>query len=356
VAQNSTKTLRTLERLAPGTPLRQGLERILQQGKGAIIVIGHGEDIDAISSGGFPLRQPQAFTPARLAELAKMDGGIILDDEADNLIAANVHFVPSNDIPSDETGARHRTAQRIALQTGRPVVAVSEGRKIATLYLDGQKIELRSPTEVAARVNQELQTLDRLRRRLDEAEANLTQLEATNLATYRNAVTLIQRAELVRRVGKAIEREAVSLGDEGRLAYIQLADLVRGVTHLQEMTLRDYLSAQRIRSLAKIVERLQEMDETDLDDPAKVGKVIGFPDLDEPVTPRGYRILSKVGRLPEPVREELIRHFKKLPRILAASPGDFEKVEGIGATRASHLRHFLDRLLAVAENWAPQGI
>lgn len=342
--------------MAPGTPLRQGLERILQQGKGAIIVIGYGEDIDAISSGGFPLKQPQSFTPARLAELAKMDGGIILDDEAANLIAANVHFVPSNEIPSDETGARHRTAQRIAIQTGRPVVAVSEGRKIATLYLNGQKIELRSPTEVAARVNQELQTLDRLRRRLDEAEANLTQLEATNLATYRNAVTLIQRAELVRRVGLAIEREAVSLGDEGRLAYIQLADMVRGVAHLQEMTLRDYLPPRRQRSVGKLIERLEEVDETDLDDPVKVGKAIGFPDLDEPVTPRGYRILSKVGRLPEPVREELVRHFKRLPRMLEASLADFEKVEGIGSTRAAHLRHFFDRLLAVAENWTPQGI
>jgi len=326
----------------------------LQQGKGAIVVLGYGEDIASISSGGFALKQPQSFSPAKLAELAKMDGGVVLDEEGDHLVAANVHFVPSNDIPSDETGSRHRTAQRIAIQTGRPVVAVSEGRKVATLYLDGEKIELRSPTELAARVNQELQTLDRLRRRLDEAEANLTQLEITELATYRSVVTLIQRAELVRRVGLSIEREAVSMGAEGRLAYIQLADMVRGVQHLRDITLRDYLKTRRKGVLESAIRRLEELDESDLEDPAKVGKTIGFAELDVPVTPRGFRILTKVGRLPESVREELIRHFKKLPRMLAASTDDLEKVEGIGATRATYLRHYFDRLVAVADDWSPQ--
>ena len=154
----------------------------MQQGKGAIIVLGSGPLVEAISSGGFALGQPVTFSPAKLGELSKMDGGIVLDPDGDHIIQANVHFVPSNDIPSDETGSRHRTAQRVAIQTAFPVIAVSEGRKLATVYVGSRKFELRNPTEVAARVNQELQTLDRLRRRLDEAESTLTQLRQLELS------------------------------------------------------------------------------------------------------------------------------------------------------------------------------
>jgi diadenylate cyclase len=346
--------LETLERLAPGTPLRQGLERIIQQGKGAIIVLGDGAAVAELSSGGFRLAQPVNFTPPKLSELAKMDGGIILDSEGDYILAANVHFVPSIDIPTDETGSRHRTAQRIAIQASVPVVAVSEGRRTASVYVDDSKVELRSPTMVAAKVNQDLQTLDRLRRRLDEAENGLTALEVSELATHRAVVTLLQRAELVRRVGLEIERQAISLGDEGRLAYIQLADMVRGVEFLRDVTLRDYLPTRRKSSLVKATEALSALEESDLDDPIRIARAIGFDDLDAPVTPRGYRLLSKVARLPESVREELIKHFKKLPRMLTASVAEFETVEGIGTARATHLQHYFERVRSLAQEWTPQ--
>ena len=346
--------LETLGRLAPGTPLRQGLERIIQQGKGAIIVLGDSDAVSEISSGGFRLAQPVLFSPPKLSELAKMDGGIVLDSEADHIMAANVHFVPSNEIPTEETGSRHRTAQRIAIQAAVPVVAVSEGRRTASIYVEDKKIELRSPTVVAARVNQDLQTLDRLRRRLDEAENGLTSLEVSELVTYRAVVTLLQRAELVRRVGLGIERQAISLGDEGRLAYIQLADMVRGVEFLRDVTLRDYLPTRHKTSLARASGALGELEESDLDDPVRIAKSIGFEDLDAPVTARGYRLLSKVARLPDSVREELIKYFKKLPRMLTASVADFERVEGIGNARATHLEHYFERVRSLAQEWTPQ--
>ncbi len=334
--------------------MRQGLERIIQQGKGAIIVLGDGEVLREISSGGFRFAQPVNFTPPKLSELAKMDGGIILDADADHILAANVHFVPSNEIPTEETGSRHRTAERIAIHAALPVVAVSEGRRTASVYVEGSKIELRSPTMVAAKVNQDLQTLDRLRRRLDEAENGLTSLEVAELVTYRAVVTLLQRAELVRRVGRAIERQAISLGDEGRLAYIQLADMVRGVEFLRDVTLRDYLPTRRRSSLLKAREALAGLEEPDLDDPLLIARSIGFEDLDAPVTARGYRLLSKVARLPESVREELIRHFKHLPRMLSATVAEFEKVEGIGSTRATHLQHYFERIRSMSQEWTPQ--
>ncbi|MGI9609994.1 MAG: diadenylate cyclase, partial [Acidimicrobiia bacterium] len=165
-----------LERLAPGTPIRRALERIIQQGKGGLVVLGDGGVVAETSSGGFILNNT-SFSPAKLAELSKMDGGIVLDDDWATILRANVHFVPDGSLPTDETGARHRTAQRMAAQTGKPVVAVSEGRRVATVFHKGQKIELATPTEVAAQINQELQSLDRLRGRLDDAEVRLTRLE-----------------------------------------------------------------------------------------------------------------------------------------------------------------------------------
>jgi diadenylate cyclase len=177
------------------------------------------------------------------------------------------------------------------------VVAVSEGRRTASVYVDDTKVELRSPTMVAAKVNQDLQTLDRLRRRLDEAENGLTALEVSELVTYRAVVTLLQRAELVRRVGLEIERQAISLGDEGRLAYIQLDDMVRGVEFLRDVTLRDYLPTRRKSSLVKATEALSALEESDLDDPCGSPGRSASTTSTPPVTPRGYRLLSKVARL-----------------------------------------------------------
>lgn len=341
-----------LERLAPGTPIRQALERIIQAGKGALVVVGSDAEVDKTSSGGFQLRRA-TFTPARLAELAKMDGGIVVDEDLDQILAANVHFVPDGSIPTDETGARHRTAERMAKQTGWPVVAVSEGRRIATLYYDGQKVQLDRPTEVAARVNQDLQTLDRLRRRLDDADSRLTMLEVNGLVTYRAVVTVLQRTELVRRVGVSIEQEAITLGDEGGLMWVQLADMVRGVEHIRAVILMDYVKPRRESVLAKAAASLAELSGADLEDPSFVGKAVGFPDLDDAATPRGFRLLSKVGRLPDHVREELVRHFRGFERLLRSDIDELEEVEGIGAARAAQLRTFFNRLLSAAESWDP---
>ena len=349
---DSDSILAILERLAPGTPMRQALERIIQMAKGALIVIGSGSVVDEASSGGFGL-DGAYFTPARLSELAKMDGGIVVDEEMEHILSANVHFVPDGTIPTEETGSRHRTAERMAIQTKRPVVAVSEGRKIATLYYDSQKVQLDRPTEVAARVNQDLQTLDRLRRRLDDAESRLTMLEVTGLATYRPVVTLLQRSELVRRVGVSIEQEAITLGDEGGLMWVQLADMVRGVEHIRTVTLMDYVKPRRDSTLAKAAAALTELSGSDLEDPSRVGHAVGFVDLDDAATPRGFRLLSKVGRLPDQVREELVRHFKGFDRLLMADQDKLEEVEGIGSARALQLRTFFDRLLSAAELWDP---
>jgi diadenylate cyclase len=330
--------------------MRRGLDRIIQQGKGGLVVLGHNDAVSRVSSGGFKL-QGATFTPARLAELSKMDGGIVLDDSWSTILEANVHFLPNGTIPTEETGARHRTAERLAVETQKPVVAVSEGRRVATLFYDGKKVELAQPTEVAAHVNQDLQSLDRLRARLDDSESRLTRLEVTGMVTYRHAVTVIQRAEMVERLGRLVASRAATLGDEGRVVAVQLNDLLLGVDHTMRLVLLDYLRPLRSGSVEKALDTLDTLTPSDLEDPSRVGKELGFPDLDDPAEPRGHRILSKVARLPESVREEIVRDFGSVAKLMAADESDFLRVEGVGETRARQLKAFFDRLHSSAQEW-----
>jgi len=332
--------------------MRYAVERIIQQGKGGLVVLGNNAGVQAASSGGFELNGA-SFTPARLAELSKMDGGIVLDDAWDNILAANVHFIPDGSIPTDETGARHRTAERLASETNTPVVAVSEGRRVATLFYGEQKIELAAPTEVAAYVNQELQSLERLRSRLDEAENRLSRLEVTGLASYRSVVTLVQRAELVQRLGGVIRNRTRTLGDEGRIATLQLNDLLAGVRTTQELVLADYVKPLRSGAVERALDRLGELSGSELEDPARVAKELGFSDLDDPADARGHRLLALVGRLPEAVREDIVRYFGNVTSLLRASEGQLIDVEGVGETRAKQLLTFFHRLEAAAHEWEP---
>lgn len=332
--------------------MRQAIERIIQQGKGGLVVLGQNAAVAAASSGGFKLNGAP-FTPAMLAELSKMDGGIVLDNDWDTILSANVHFVPDGSIETDETGARHRTAERLAKETKAPVVAVSEGRRVATLFYGSSKIELAAPTEVAAYVNQELQSLERLRNRLDEAENRLSRLELTGLTTYRSVVTVVQRAELVDRLGRVIRDRTRTLGDEGRIATLQHNDLLAGVEAIEELVLQDYLKPLRSGSVEKAIERLDELSEAELDDPGRVAKELGFSDLDDRAEARGFRLLSKVARLPDNVREDIVRHFGSVTRLLGASVDQLIAVEGVGDTRAKQLRSFLQRLESAAHEWEP---
>jgi len=342
----------TLERLAPGTAMRHALERIIQQGKGGLVVLGSNPQVKAASSGGFKLNGA-AFTSARLAELSKMDGGIIVDDDWERILAANVHFIPEGSIPTDETGARHRTAERLARETETPVVAVSEGRRVATLFFHDQKIELAAPTEVATYVNQELQSLERLRSRLYDSENRLSRLEVTGLASYRSVVTVIQRAELVQRLGAVIRDRTRTLGDEGRISTLQLNDLLSGVAATEELVLQDYMKPLRSGSVDRAMERLGELTGPDLEDSTRVAKELGFSDLDDPADARGHRLLSQIGRLPDGVREDIVRYFGPVTRLLRVSEAQLIDVEGVGETRARQLLSSFHRLEVAAHEWEP---
>ncbi len=293
-ARRNAELLAALSVVAPGTGLRDGLDRILQASMGALLVVGDGPEVLNICSGGFLL--DAAFSPQRLSELAKMDGAIILAADASRIARANVHLVPNPNVPTSETGTRHRTAERVARSIDVPVISVSEDMAIVAVYARDQKHTLEPIPRLLTRSNQALQTLERYKNRLDEVTAALSTVEVEDLVTVRDVVTVLQRTEMVRRVAEEIELDIVELGIDGRLVRLQLEELMGGVEYDRRLVIKDYFHEDAGWHVDEALEALTELGTEDLLDLKAVGAALHLPDapldLDESLQPRGYRLLA----------------------------------------------------------------
>jgi diadenylate cyclase len=336
----------TLASIAPGTSLRDGLERVLRGRTGALIVLGNDKTVESISTGGFTLDVP--FTATGLRELAKMDGAIILDRDATRILRAAVHLMPDPSIYSEETGTRHRTADRVARQSGFPVISVSQSMQIIAVYVGGIRYVLEDSGQILSRANQALATLERYKLRLDEVSSTLSALEIEDLVTVRDVAVVAQRLEMVTRIAREIEDYVLELGSDGRLLALQLDELVTGVDLERELVVRDYLpNGRRTLKAEDILDELEGLSASDLVDIASVARALGLgasEHLDGAVTPRGYRLLAKVPRLPSTVVDRLVDHFGSLQKLLSAGIDDLQAVEGVGELRARSVREGLSRL------------
>ena len=336
-----------LATLAPGTDLRDGLERILRGNTGALIVIGFDRTVDSISTGGFPL--DIEFSATRLRELAKMDGAVILSGDGIRILRAATQLMPDSSIPTEESGTRHRTAQRVSTQTGFPVISVSQSMRIIGLYLNGRRHVLEGSAALLSRANQAIDTLERYKTRLDEVSNTLSALEIEDLVTVRDAVSVAQRQEMVLRIADEVSRYVVELGVDGRLLALQLEELLAGVRTDRELIVRDYLpTGRRARTFEAAAAELDELTQIDLLDLTSVARALSYPatpeGLDLAVSPRGFRLLSRVPRLPTTVLERVVEHFGGLQKVLAATAEELQDVEGVGETRARAVREALSRL------------
>jgi diadenylate cyclase len=332
--------------VAPGRPLREGLDRILQANMGALIVVGDGPEVLAICSGGFLL--DAEFTPQRLSELAKMDGAIILASDASRIARANVHLVPNPHVPTSETGTRHRTAERVARSIPVPVISVSEDMSMIAVYVGDLKHPLEPIQRLLNRANQALQTLERYKNRLDTVSGSLSALEVEDLVTVRDVATVLQRAEMVRRIAEEIEGYIVELGTDGRLVLLQLEELMGGVEDDRRLVIKDYSQADDTWQLSNAMSALADLSTEDLLDLKSVMSVLHLPaesgELDMSLQPRGYRLLSKIPRLPDAVIERIVQRFGNLQKIMRATIDDLDDVEGVGSTRARAIKDGLSRL------------
>src|SRR5918995_1563728 len=308
-ARQEPRLVKALEMVAPGTAVREGIDNIVHARTGGLLVIGDPDELSFLFSGGIKLDVD--YSPALLYQLAKMDGAIALNGNATRIAWCNVQLMPDPTILSSETGTRHRTAERVSKQTDALVIAVSQRRDVVSLYVDGAKYILEEIPAVLAKANQALQTLDKYRSRLDQVSTRLTALEFEGGVTLHDVLTVLQRAELVTRMAVEIERYIVELGSEGRLIEMQLEETMVGVAG---------------------------------DKAALLGHDRKVNTLDFPVSPRGFRILGRIPRLPKLVVQNIVREFRGLDEILAATDPELESVDGVGEIRAKDIREGLRRL------------
>lgn len=337
-----------LAMVAPGTALRDGLERIVRGNTGALVVVGCDRVVLSICSGGFEL--DTEFSATRLRELAKMDGAIVLDQAASRIQRAAVQLVPDPQLPTQESGTRHRTAERVARQTGFPVITVSKSMRTIAVFADGERYALEDSAALLARTHGELDTLERYRRRLDDVTRMLTALEIEDQATATDIALVAQQLEMVTRVTDEIAGYLVELGTDAGLLRLQLDELTAGTRRQRELLLRDYEpAAPRLdeRSAAGSPDCLAALAADTLADLTAVAAAMGLPGPSEPaspVSPRGYRLLGQIPRLPSDVSERLILRFGGLQKLLSASAQDLRQVPGIDAALAATIRTGLARI------------
>jgi diadenylate cyclase len=344
--QQEPRLVKALEMVAPGTALREGLDNILNARSGGLIVIGEPEELGFLFSGGIKLDID--YTPALLYQVAKMDGAITLNANATKISMANVQLMPDPTILSLETGTRHRTAERVSKQTDAIVIAISQRREVVSLYVDGAKYILEEIPVVLAKANQALATLDKYRSRLDQVSTRLTALEFEGGATLHDVLTVLQRAELVTRMAVEIERYIVELGTEGRLIEMQLEETMVGTAADKAALVHDYLVEDSDEAFAAALDQIARLPHADLLDFGRMAEVLGHDrklnTLDYPVSPRGYRILGRIPRLPKLVVSQIVQEFRGMDEMLAATDAELEAVEGVGEIRAKDIREGLRRL------------
>src|ERR671925_1783899 len=345
-AQHDPRLLAALGRIAPGTPLRAAIVDIIRSREGALIVIGEPSELAFLFSGGIKLDVP--FKPQLLYELAKMDGAIIVNESVTKIAYANVQLMPDPNIPSSETGTRHRTAERVAKQTEALVISISQQRETVTIFIGDVRYQLAEISDMLARTNQALGTLETYRARLDQGLTRLTALEFQSAVMLDDVLVVLQRAEMTTRMAEEIERSCVELGEEGRLIRMQLDELMEEVPREKAAVVYDYEQSGEPAKASAVLERLAELPHQRLLEFEELAEVLGYPrdtnPLDLNVSPRGYRVLSRIPRLPDSVIRHVVRDFSSLDAVIRASHRDLESVDGVGAVRAREIREGLRRL------------
>lgn len=342
-----TSLRRTLARVAPGTELRTGLERILRGRTGALIVLGFDRSVESLCSGGFDIDTD--FTPTKLRELAKMDGAIVCDKDATRILKAGVQLMPDADITTLESGTRHRSAERTAKQTGVPVISVSQSMNVITIYKNEERYVIEGSQAIMARASQALQTLEHYSNRLEQVLGSLSALEIEAAVTIRDVALTLQRMEMVRRISEEIGWYVLELGTDGRLISLQLEELTAGNGPGPDVVLRDYLpEGTDAEALAQSLAALAELSSVDLIDLQKVAVAAGLTGpqgtLETDLHPHGYRLLEGIKSMPGTVAKRLVAQFDGLQSLMAANLEDLMSVEGIGEQRARTVRESLSRM------------
>lgn len=330
-----------LQLVSPGTPLRYGIDNVLRANTGGLIVVGYNEKVKAIVEGGFSIGCP--YSPSSLYELAKMDGAIILNENADKILLANAQLVPDTTYSSSETGMRHRTAERVAKETKELVIAISQRRNVITVYQGNFRYTLIDMGVILTKANQAIQTLEKYKLVLYQSISNLGLSEFEDIVTYAEIIRVLQRFIMFIRIKNELLSYLTELGVEGRLIRLQMNEVISSLEEEGELIVLDYMNDEQAGTQA-VMDKLQELSHQQLVEDGAILKVLGYNGyvpLDETIVPRGYRLLNKIPRLPALIIENLVQTFENFTAIMNASVEELDDVEGIGEVRAKKIREGL---------------
>ena len=346
--KNENEITEILRMIAPGTPIRDGLENILRAKTGALLLITDDSDvIKQVVDGGFSINEE--YTSSRLKKKKKMDGAIVLSGDLKRILFANAQLIPSREIETRETGTRHRTAERTAKQTGELVISISQRRNIITVFKGNNRYILEDTDVVLNKANQGVQTLERYKKVFDNKLNTLNEYEFNDIVTLENVVIAIQRAEMVMRIAEEIQGQIYELGSDGRLVKMQLEEMISGIEKEELLIVKDYLvPTKKKRTPETVLDEISELQYEDLTKESNIAKLLGFENFDNydevAVYTRGYRILNKIPRMPSNIVENLISSFKSFQHILAADIESLDEVDGIGEVRARTIKQSLKRM------------
>ena len=335
-----------LRTIAPGTPIREGLENILKAKTGALIVFGDEKEILSLVDGGFSLNID--YTPSRLYELAKMDGAIIISSDMKKILFANTQLLPSSTIPTVETGTRHRTAERTAKQTGNLVISISQRRNLITIFKGNSRYVLEDTSKVITKANQALQTVEKYMKVFDSQLSLLNEYEFNDIVTLQNVIVSIQRAEMVMNVVAEVQRAIDELGEDGRLLEMQLEELVGDLEREELLMVKDYLAKVKKCTPETVLTQIKSLSREELMKSQVIANLLGYDDFENydevGVFTKGYRVLSKIPRMPNNIVDNLVKSFKSFQHVLAADIPELDKVDGIGEVRARTIKQSLRRM------------
>ncbi|MCK4665814.1 DNA integrity scanning diadenylate cyclase DisA [Candidatus Dependentiae bacterium] len=339
------KFLGAMEKLAPGTNLREGIDYIVQAGTGGLIILGYPDNQKNLFEIGFKIESD--FISFKLYELAKMDGGIVINKDATKILYGNTHFHPSIAIPSQETGTRHRVAERMAKQTGELVIAISQKRHLVTIYLDNIRYTLKDLPELLSEAQQAMQTYENYKKKLHEKLYELSVMEFKDMTTFQDVTTTIARYMRLKLVEKEVERYILELGIEGRLLRMRLREQVSETIESSFLAM-DFCAANKLSKLNKIEEALDFLAYSGQLNNVSIAEALGFEitlkQLEDPISSRAYRIMSKIQKLSPQIIDNIVKTFSSLPKLLSASIDELTKIEGIGDVRATMIKEGLQKL------------
>jgi len=313
--------------------LRDTLNDIVSGGLGALVLVSD-SDSENIFQGGFKVNCK--FTPRRLAELAKMDGAIILSKDFKKILYANTLLIPDTNLTTLETGTRHQAAERAAKQTKGLVITISQRTGRITLFYSNSKYILQNTEDLLRKATETLQILEKQREVFEELIANLNILEVTNLVSVGEICSIFQRIEIIRKMANIINEYIVELGRGGLIVRMRMMEITKGIEKNEDFLIRDYCEKS-----SKIKSFFDSLTFESVLDTKNIANYLFKKSLEEEIMPKGYRLLSKLNFEKKDI-ENLINNIRNLDKILNSNEDDLRIIVGEKANmflrEVEHLR------------------